>query len=402
MTDYDIIVVGGGPAGSTAARRAVQQGLSVLLLDKEVFPRVKPCAGGFTDHVENALDFSMEEVIQRRAYGQRIFSPSGIIVDCVRPESSGSLVMRTDFDHLLLNKAEEAGAKVNQGEKVVKATDEGNQVTVSTESKTYTSKYVVGADGINSVVAKSLGFYQRWSKDSAAVCIEIEAEVGEEVVKRICGIPHHDEGVAIHIYFGPVPYGYVWCFPKKSILSLGAGCRQDKAQNLRMHFTEWFEKFKKTHNINPKIVSDTSARVPFKEAAKTTFKGRAILVGDAAGLVNPYDAEGVVMGVKSGILAAPVLKEAVETSNPGILRNYEKAWKAELNDTMKVGKSVAKLLFKSEKNMETICRLGATDPVINDVMYKMIAGLENYKTLYRTMIKRILTKYPRAGLSLYT
>ncbi|MFW9850241.1 MAG: hypothetical protein ACFFF4_13975, partial [Candidatus Thorarchaeota archaeon] len=66
------------------------------------------------------------------------------------------------------------------------------------------------------------------------------------------------------------------------------------------------------------------------------------------------------------------------------------------------GKNVAKILFKSEKNMETICRLGAEDPVINDVMYKMIAGLENYKVLYRTLIKRILSKHPRAGLSLYT
>ncbi|MDF1539557.1 MAG: geranylgeranyl reductase family protein [Candidatus Thorarchaeota archaeon] len=402
MTEYDVIVVGGGPAGSTAARRFVQQGLNVLLLDKETFPRVKPCAGGFTDHVENALDFSMEEVIQRRAYGQTIHSPSGIIVDCSRPETSGSLVMRSDFDHLLLKKAEEAGAVVKQGEKVVKATDDGNFVTVTTESEAYTGKYLVGADGINSIVAKSLGFYKGWTKDSAAVCIEIEAEVGEEVVKRICGVPFDEEGVTIHIFFGPVPYGYVWCFPKRSILSFGAGCRQDKVDNLRGLFDEWFEKFKRKHNIDPQIVSDTSARVPFKEAAKTTVKGRAILVGDAAGFVNPYDAEGVVMAVKSGIIAAPVLREAVESANPLILKQYEKAWKSEFKDTLKVGRNVAKLLFKSERNMETICRLGAEDPVMNDVMYKMISGLESYKTLYRTMLKRILTKHPKAGVSLYT
>ena len=108
------------------------------------------------------------------------------------------------------------------------------------------------------------------------------------------------------------------------------------------------------------------------------------------------------MAVKSGILAAPILKEAVDYSNPAILKKYEKAWKSEFNDTLKVVKNVAKILFKSEKNMETICKLGAKDPVINDVMYKMIAGLENYKILYRTLLKRILTKHPRAGLSLYT
>ncbi len=401
MTDYDVIVVGGGPAGSTAARRSVQQGLNVLLLDKETFPRVKPCGGGFTDHVENALDFSMEEVVQRRAYGQTLHSPSGIVVDCSRPETSGSLVMRSEFDHLLLKKAEEAGAVVKEGEKVVNASDDGNQVTVTTESTTYTGKYLVGADGINSVVAKSLGFYKGWTGDSAAVCVEIEAEVGEEAVKKICGVPFDEDGVTIHIFFGPVPYGYAWCFPKRSILSLGAGCRQDKADNLRGVFDEWFEKFKKTHNIDPQIISDTSARVPFKEPAKTTVKGRTILVGDAAGLVNPYDAEGVIMAVKSGIIAAPVLREAVESADPLKLKQYEKGWKAEFNDTLKVGKAVAKLLFKNEKNMETICKLGAEDPVMNDVIYKMISGLESYKTLYRTMLKRILTKHPKAGLSLY-
>lgn len=401
MTEYDVIVVGAGPAGSTVARRAAQEGLNVLLLDKEVFPRLKPCAGGFTDHVENSLDFSIKDVIQRRAFGQRIFSPSGIIVDCSRPESSGSLVMRSDFDHLLLKKAEEAGVMVKQGEKIIDVIDDGNSVSAKTKDTTYIGKYLVGADGINSVVAKSLGFYKGWLNDSAAVCIEIEAEVGEEAVRRICGVPFNEEGVTINIYFGPVPFGYIWCFPKRSILSLGAGCSQDKVRNLRGEFQKWFEEFKATHNINPVIISETSARVPFKEAAKITVKGRTILAGDAAGFVNPYDAEGVVMAVRSGIIAAPILKEAVATSNPSVLKKYEKAWKDEFNDTLKVGRNVAKILFKSEKNMETICRLGAMDPVINDVMYKMIAGLENYKTLYRRMIKRILTKHPRAGLSLY-
>jgi flavin-dependent dehydrogenase len=230
--------------------------------------------------------------------------------------------------------------------KVTVTTSEGERIDV---------KYLVGADGINSVVAKSLDFYKGWPASDAAICIEIEAEVGEEAVERICGVPHDEKGVAVHIYFGPVPFGYIWCFPKKSILSLGAGCMQAKAKNIRGLFNKWFEDFKEKHDIDPKIA----------------------------------------------IIAAPVLERAVANSNPRILTEFEKGWKKAFGSDLKVAKSTADLMFKSEKNMNTILRLAHEDQVINDVMYKMIAGLDSYKNLQRQQVKRILTKHPRAGLSLY-
>lgn len=402
MTDYDVIVVGGGPAGSTTARRAAQQGLSVLLFDKETFPRLKPCAGGLNEPVEQSLDFSIEDVIHRRMYGQTLFAPSGLKVDCSRPKRAGAMVMREEFDHLLLQKAEEAGATVITGKEITKVADSSESPEVETsDGARYTAEYLVGADGINSVVAKKLGFYDGWKGNTAAVAIEVEVEVGEETVTRICGVPYDKEGTTIHIYFGPVPYGYVWCFPKRSVLSIGAGCRQDKAQNMRANFMAWFERFKKEHDIQPKILSDTSARLPFLRAAKTTVKGRTILVGDAAGFVNPFDGEGIQMAVKSGIIAGPVLKMAVETGDPSVLKDYDRGWRAQFNDTLSVGRKVAALLFKSEKNMETICRLGADDEVINEIMYRMIASDGSYSTHYKNLIKRILLKHPKEGLSLY-
>ncbi len=402
MTDYDVIVVGGGPAGSTTARRAAQQGLSVLLVDKEKFPRAKPCAGGINEPVEQSLDFNIDKVIHRRMYGQTLFAPSGLRVDCSRPKRAGAMVMREEFDHLLLQKAEEAGAEVRTGERISKVSNSSERVMVETaDGSVYTGSYLVGGDGVNSIVAKQIGFYDGWKGNTAAVAIEIEAEVGEEAVTRICGVPYDKEGTTIHIYFGPVPYGYVWCFPKRSILSIGAGCRQDKAQNMRANFMAWFEKFKKVHNIQPKILSDSAARLPFLRAAKTTVKERSILVGDAAGFVNPFDGEGIQMAIKSGIIAAPILKKAIESGDPSVLKEYEKGWKAQLKETLDIGRKVAALLFKSEKNMETICRLGAEDEVINEMMYRMIASDGSYSAHYKTLVKRILAKHPRAGLSLY-
>ncbi len=402
MTKYDVIVVGGGPAGSTAARRAAQKDLHVLVLDKAEFPRVKPCGGAMRQYGVDSLDFKIDEVIQRRTYGPRFFSPSGLEIDLTVDEPDGVMFMRDDFDHLLLKKASEAGAEVREGSAVTKVSEDQTGLTVTTkDGEEFRGKYVVGADGINSVVAKSLGFYGGWSGNSAAVAIELEAEVGEATVRRICGVPHDKEGMAFHIYFGPVPYGYLWCFPKRSILSFGAGCDQSRIKAIRPLFMKWFEDFKKQHDIDPEIVSDTAARLPYSGAVKTTVKGRAILVGDAAGFANPFSGEGIYMAIRAGIHAAPALGRAVKSDDPTYLRDYEKAWKAELESDLKVGRDVAKLMFKSEKNMETILQLGHKDDYIRETMYLMISGKESYKVLKNRLTKRILMKHPRAGLSLY-
>jgi geranylgeranyl reductase family protein len=402
MPDFNVIIVGGGPAGSTAARRMAQKGLNVLVIDKENFPRVKPCAGGVIELVRQTLDFSIDDVVQREVYGHHLFSPSGTKVDTTQNEKSGCLVMRDEFDDLLLRKARDAGAEVREGVKINQVRQDSNGIFVTTsQGETLSAEFLVGADGINSTVAKGIGFYDGWKKDAAAVCIEVEAEVGEEAVERICGVPYDKNGVALHIYFGTVPYGYIWCFPKRSILSLGAGCRQDLAKNMRGHFSHWLEQFKKNNEIDPTIVSDTSARVPYSGARKKTVIGRTVIVGDAAGFVSPFSGEGLSMAVMSGILASSAVEQAHAKEEPGLLKKYEKDWKGEFGDNLKVGRSLAKLMFKSEKNMETILRLGYEDEYIRGIMYKMIAGLHSYRSLRNALVKRILLKHPRAGISLY-
>ncbi|MHA2134752.1 MAG: NAD(P)/FAD-dependent oxidoreductase, partial [Candidatus Thorarchaeota archaeon] len=388
--------------GSTTARRVAQKGLNVLVLDKENFPRAKPCAGGVIELVRQTLDFSIDEVVQREVYGHYLFSPSGTMVDTTQDEKSGCLVMRDEFDDLLLRKARDAGAKVREGVKIDQVGQDTKGIHVTTsQGETMSAEFLVGADGINSTVAKGIGFYDGWREDAAAVCIEVEAEVGEEAVERICGVPHDKDGVALHIYFGTVPYGYIWCFPKRSILSLGAGCRQDLAKNMRGHFSNWLEQFKIDNEINPVIVSDTSARVPYSGAAKKTVIGRTLLVGDAAGFVSPFSGEGLSMAIMSGIIASSAIELAHKRKEPTLFKRYEKDWKRDFGDNLKVGKSLAKLMFKSEKNMETIIRLGHEDESVREIMYKMIAGLHSFRSLRNALVKRILLKHPRAGLSLY-
>jgi geranylgeranyl reductase family protein len=402
MVDYDVIIVGGGPAGSTAARRASQAGLSVVLFDKARFPRYKPCAGAIRFDVNSLLDFDIKNIRQRKISGVAMFAPSGFRVDCVPEDRSvpGSIIRREDFDHLLLKKAAEAGAEIREDTRIAMAREEESHAVVTTkEGEEVTGRYLVGADGINSIVAKSLGFYDGWRGDSAMVAIEVEAEVGSSTVREICGEPSGYDADLLLLYFGGLSHGYIWCFPKRSILSLGACCRQDMGGELRPAYEKWYAAFKDEYGIEPQIISDTAARFPIKRA-KNIVKGRTVLLGDAAGLVDPFTGEGIPEAIESGILASSALSKAVKEANPRFLREYEKDCKREIVSELKAIEFMANMFYKSRKNMEAMCRFFRDDSHANFLIAAGIGGLLTKKALRRKMMLRMARKRPREAISL--
>jgi len=402
MVDYDVIIVGGGPAGSTAARRASQAGLSVVLFDKARFPRYKPCAGAIRFDVNSLLDFDIVNICQRKISGVTMFAPSGFRVDCVPEDRSvpGSIIRREDFDYLLLKKAAEAGAEIREDTQIAEAREEESHAAVTTkEGEEITGMYLVGADGINSIVAKSLGFYDGWRGDSAMVAIEVEAEVGSSTVREICGEPSGYDADLLLLYFGGLSHGYIWCFPKRSILSLGACCRQDMGGELRPAYEKWYAAFKDEYGIEPQIISDTAARFPIKRA-KNIVKGRTVLLGDAAGLVDPFTGEGIPEAIESGILASSALSKAVKEANPRFLREYEKDCKREIVSELKAIEFMANMFYKSRKNMEAMCRFFRDDSHANFLIAAGIGGLLTKKALRRKMMLRMARKRPREAISL--
>jgi geranylgeranyl reductase family protein len=403
MTDYDVIVVGAGPAGSTTARRATQAGLNVLLFDKEPFPRSKPCAGGIRFQVSELLDFDLSSVYQRKISGIAVFSPSGLRADCISEDRSmpGRTVMRSEFDYLLLQKAIEAGTTFMDSTEAIDIHETSNEISVTTlDGEVHTADYVVGADGVNSNVAKQLKFYSGWKKDRASVALEAEVEVGEQKVREICGEPSGYDAELLLLYFGEFAHGYTWCFPKKTILSVGACCRQDKVKNIRAGFMNWFTRFQRDYQFEGKIISEGAARFPVKPA-ETLAKGRALLVGDAAGLVDAFTGEGIPEAIQSGILAARALNEAVEKSNPLALWEYEQDCQNMILSELKVSQSTAKLFYRSSKNMETLCKLFKQDNYASQLIAKSIGGYLPQGVVKRKLTLHMMRTRPRQALSLY-
>ena len=326
---YDLIVVGGGPAGSTCARKAAQLGLDVLILEKENHPRRKACGGGLTIRVKNALDLDFTQVVERELCGQRFYYPSGKSKTYLQPDVAGHTVLREDFDHFLLQKAEESGATIHQGSRVTDIIEESNEVHVVAGNETYSAKLVVGADGPNSTVARKTGLKHRWDDDEIALCIEAAVPMDPSEILRIVGDPEGSERIILEFYIGYVPKGYAWAFAKKNEFSFGVGTLVSELSDLKGYWRKFVTSFEERNDVKCNLIGQTAARIPMCGIIEKTYSNRIILIGDAAGFVKSNTGEGITYAIESAKIAADVAKDMIsEVPNVDTLTYHKRAWDA--------------------------------------------------------------------------
>jgi geranylgeranyl reductase family protein len=289
MSRYDVIVVGAGPAGSTAAFRLARAGARVLLLDRERFPRDKPCGGGLTLRAVKQLPFSVEPVVEDTvdrlelglAYRRRFTKRSA--------EPLILMTQRRRLDAFLAERAAEAGADFRDGTKV-SAVDPDGAVTVGAER--LTADVVIGADGANGVTARSLGV-------AAPVHgVALEGNVAHGDVDR-----HRYQGRAV-VEVGVVPGGYAWVFPKGDHVNVGVGGWDTAGPDLRAHLRELCRAYGIDYD---RVTALRGHRLPMRGGADDPVRGRVVLVGDAAGVVDPLSGDGMYEAFISSRLAADAI-----------------------------------------------------------------------------------------------
>jgi geranylgeranyl reductase family protein len=294
---YDVVVVGAGPAGATLACQLARRGIRVLLLEKEKLPRYKCCAGGLTGKAAKLLDFDISEVAEDAIH----------MVDFTFNLSSPYLgqhsqpliytVMRDVFDHFLVQRAQQFGAALIDGQKVTQIQMDGDWVEISTADGIFRSPLVVGADGANSTVARELGLDRNIRYLTA---IESEVAVSTEELAKWKS--------RIQIDLGCVPGGYAWVFPKRDHLSIGVGCLGSKAKHLKYSH----QKFLDSLSIgNYAVTKSSSHLIPTSTKARLVWQDKALFLGDAAGLADPLTGEGICNALLSARLAAPVIEDSL-------------------------------------------------------------------------------------------
>lgn len=323
MVNYDVIVCGAGPSGAMAAAEAARAGLKVALLEKQTLPRHKTCGGGMPMVMQQFLaDLAPDAFVEANVTTMRHtwnFGDSHLasvnLPDTERPISLW-MVQRSVFDNALAQRAVKFGAELRDGVAVRSLAVEPDGVVVRAQGIKGGSEFVakartvIGADGANGITAKVAGL-----RKDPAIAIAMEVEHPHD-----WGTGHPDlRPDVIHLEYGAVPRGYAWVFPKGDHLNVGAGLFRPNRKDARGD-----------HSIRSELQKTILAyldalQVPYdpdqlrfhghplptwngKEQLNTR-DGRILLVGDAAGLINPLFGDGILHAVKSGAIAAQCLAE---------------------------------------------------------------------------------------------
>jgi geranylgeranyl reductase family protein len=286
---FDAIVVGAGPAGSTAALRLSRAGARVLLLDRERFPRDKPCGGGLTERAVKQLPVSVdpvvEEVVDRFELGFRYGT---------RFERGGErplvlMTQRRRLDAHLAEAAAAAGADFRDGVRATALELGEREATVRFDGTAAQAQVVIGADGVNGLTAKVLGFGER--RHGVAL---------EGNVSYVHAREGRWRGRAV-VELGTVPGGYAWVFPKGDHVNVGVGGWRSEGPRLRQHLERACAGYGLPYDS---LESVRGFRLPMRRVGDSLVRGRALLVGDAAGLVDPLSGDGIYEALFSSRLAA--------------------------------------------------------------------------------------------------
>ncbi|KYK34041.1 MAG: hypothetical protein AYK22_00990 [Thermoplasmatales archaeon SG8-52-3] len=389
---YDVVVVGAGPAGSTAAKFLSEKGIKVLLLDKDKFPRDKPCGGGLPVRVFNRFPYINDDFIESYSYSASAYSPTlKYKLEFQRDEPLIAMILRKKFDNQLVKLAINSGTKFIDKKTVIDIKISNNSAKILLDDKTtFESDIVIGADGIWSTIAKKIGLCKNYK--NICMCVFEEYNVNQKTLDRYLG-----ETRRCHIHFKVnKSAGYGWVFPKKEHINIGvtefrqAIHNQKNKKTIKEKYIEYLKILKKDKVLPEdfEIGRIRGAALPTRPLEKT-YSDRVIICGDAAGFANPVTGEGIFHAMASGEIAAEVITRALEKNNTSekFLSKYQKNWYKDFGKDLKLLYKISDLWGKeNEKFIDIICK----DDKLSEYSVDAIIGRLNARTCRKKMIRRLL------------
>jgi geranylgeranyl reductase family protein len=361
---FDVLVVGAGPAGSTAAYRLAREGASVLLADRARFPRDKPCGGGLTMRAVRQLPFSVEPVVEDRITRARCRLKYGPVMERSSERVLCLMTQRRRLDAFLVEQAAAAGVDFRDG---VRAKVESDR-TLRVDGQPVQVDTVVGADGANGVTAKALGL-------GGGIVNGVALE-GNLPYERL---PSDNWRGMLVLELATLPGGYGWIFPKGDHVNVGVGGWGTEGPRLRSHLEILCDHY----GISVDELSSLRGhRLPMRRPETRLGAGRALLVGDAAGVLDPVSGDGIYEALVTGKLAADHILA-------GTHADYDAAVHERLDPLSSAGWGAKKALDRFPRAVFAIMRLPVTWRVLEKLMLGEVAHPGEAKGAGRTAMRLI-------------
>lgn len=344
-----MLVVGAGPAGSATAIHLARGGARVLLADKASFPRDKPCGGGLTGRALRAAPCPVDPVVEHvvDTFELRLHYGRSFERDCGKPMIL--MTQRRRLDAFLAERAAQEGVEFRDGARVddLASAPDGTEARVG--GVAVRADYLVGADGANGVVARHAGL-------GAGIVrgVALEGNVSWDDLD-----PRRYGGRAV-VELGVVAGGYGWVFPKGDHANLGVGGWESEGPRLRDHLA----RLARAHGVTSEQLTEVKGhRLPMRPIGASAAAGRVLLVGDAAGLVDPLSGDGMYEAFVSGRLAA-------ESILAGAVESYESSLAVALDHHATASWAAKKAMDDHPR----VCFWAARSPGVFGIVAGLLAG----------------------------
>lgn len=394
-TSADVLVVGAGPAGSTAARALALGGARVRLLERSRFPRNKPCAGGLTTRGLKRFPHLAAVLgrIETHALSQLYLegpARRGVVLTSPRP--AVVTMRRLEFDQALAREATASGAELIEDACVsdARANDDGVRV-VTRDGREFRAEYLVAADGVNGVLTRKLGLHAGWTASSLAL------DVMEEATSERLRTTDPDTLWVSYGQGGASGYGYV--FPKRRHTNVGIGYLRSSIEN-RSALPPYQMQQRFVGELRDRgLVEGAAGReeftpyhIPLGGPIPTTARGRVLVAGDAGGFVNAYTAEGIYYAMVTGELSARAILEDAALDDPRrgttAAAVYVRAWRREIGAELRDSLLIQKYIFRDISRADLIARGAATYRELADAIIAYAMGDLSYRQARWFLIRR--------------